>query len=126
VTGIALKPGDQLASMEVVEPGGDLLLITRQGYGKRCRLEEYPTKGRATGGVLTLNTKALPKTGPIVSARVVQENEEITAITTGGILLRMKVKNVSQQGRSSSGVRLMVVDEGDGVASLARLIEENA
>jgi DNA gyrase subunit A len=125
VTGIALKPSDQLASMEVVEPGGDLLLITQQGYGKRCKLEEYPTKGRATGGVLTLNAKALPKTGPIVSARVVQENEEITAITTGGILLRMKVKNVSQQGRSSSGVRLMVVDEGDSVASLARLIEEN-
>lgn len=121
VTGIRLKPGDALASMDVIEPKGQLLVVTEQGFGKRTHLEEYPEKGRATGGVATIDQKHIPKIGHIASARVVQEDDEITMISSGGIMLRLKVNNISMSGRATRGFRLMDLGKDDGVASLARI-----
>ncbi len=67
VTGIRLEKGDHVTSMEVVEEGGDLLVVTARGYGKRTPLSEYPVKGRATGGVQTIDKNSLNKIG-IVTA----------------------------------------------------------
>jgi DNA gyrase subunit A len=121
--GIRLRKGDYVASMEVVEPGGDLLVVTTQGYGKRTPLSEYPPKGRATGGVLTIDKKALKKLGVIASARVVQEADDLTIISANGVVIRTKVKDVSQAGRATRGVILMNIQHGDTVASLARIAE---
>ncbi len=121
--GIRLRKGDYVTSMEVVEPGGDLLVVTTQGYGKRTPLSEYPAKGRATGGVLTIDKKALKKVGVIASARVVQEADDLTIISANGVVIRTKVKDVSQAGRATRGVILMNVQDGDTVASLARIAE---
>ena len=107
--------------MEVVEPGGDLLVVTEQGYGKRTPLTEYAPKGRATGGMATINQSSLDKIGHIAAARVVQESDDITLITSGGIVLRLKVSQVSQSGRATRGVRLMNMPTGDRLASLARI-----
>ncbi len=121
VNGIHLRPTDQVTSMEVVEPGGFLMVITTLGYGKRSPLDEYPVKGRATGGVLTIDQKNMEKIGRIAAARVVQEDDEITSISTGGTVLRQRVKEINPLGRATLGVRLMDMSKGDTVASLARL-----
>ena len=121
VTGIKLSGSDKVASMEVVEPGGDLLVVTAQGYGKRTSLEEYPPKGRATGGVQTISQHSLDKTGLITAARVVQEADDLTIISAGGLILRTKVSSIKQAGRATRGVPLIELQAGDQVASLARI-----
>jgi DNA gyrase subunit A len=125
VNGIRLAKGDRLASMEVVEPGGSLVLVTARGYGKITSLDEYPTQGRANSGVITLDQKALGKTGPIAAARVVQSSDELTLITRAGMVLRARVKDIRRMGRAARGVCLMSLQEGDAVASLARLAESD-
>lgn len=121
VSGIKLKEGDLVASMEVVEKEGTLLIVTENGFGKRSHLAEYPLKGRATGGVVTIDQKHLDKVGKIASARVVQDSDEITIISSGGIMLRLKVNAISISGRSTRGFRLMDLGKGDTVASVARI-----
>ncbi|MCU0485164.1 MAG: DNA gyrase subunit A [Anaerolineales bacterium] len=121
VTAIDLSPGDLVASMEVAEPGGDLLLVTTGGYGKRSPLTEYPTKGRATGGVVTIDQKALEKIGTVAAARVVQAADDLTIISSGGVILRTQVKAIKQAGRATRGVVLIALQAGDSVASLARI-----
>ena len=120
VTGINLKEGDKLASMDVIEPGGKLLVVTENGFGKCSRLEEYPTKGRATGGVATIDQKSLPKIGEIADARVVQDDDDVTMISSGGVMLRLKVKVISMSGRSTRGFKVMDLKESI-VASVARM-----
>lgn len=121
VSGIRLRSGDRLAAMEVVEPGGDLLQVTTGGYGKRTPLSKYPPKGRATRGVLTIDKKALHIVGMIAAARVVQEADDLTIISSNGVVLRTKVKNITQAGRATRGVRIMDIKDGDTVASIARI-----
>jgi DNA gyrase subunit A len=121
VTAMRLKKGDRITSMGVVEPNGDLLIVTENGFGKRTPLSEYPPKGRATGGVVSIDQKALHKIGPIAAARVVQAADDVTIITTGGLVLRTRVQEIKQAGRAARGVHLIEVGEGDKVASLARI-----
>ncbi len=123
VAGIKLHKGDKLASMEVVEKGGYLLVVTQKGYGKRTALSEYSSTSRASLGVSTIDHKALPKIGEIAVARVVQEGAELTLISTNGVVLRTEVKKIGQQGRATRGVRIMALDDGDSLASIARLAE---
>jgi DNA gyrase subunit A len=123
VTAIKLAKGDHVTSMEVVEPGGDLMVISSCGYGKRTPLTEYPAKRRATGGIKTINQNALSKIGLLTAARVVQEADDLTIISAGGVVLRTKVKNISRTGRATRGTHLMELQEGDTVASMARLTE---
>lgn len=121
VIGIRLKPEDRVTSMEVVEPGGDLLVVTQFGYGKRTKLEDYKPKGRATMGNQTIDQKSIPDIGRIAAARVVQEADELTIISTMGVVLRTKVNTIRQAGRATRGVRVMNTQEGDSVATLARI-----
>jgi DNA gyrase subunit A len=128
VGAIRLRAGDSVASMDVVVPRGELLVVTEKGYGKRTPLDQYPVKGRNTGGVRTIADR-YEETGPIVAARVVMPEDEITLITAGGIALRTAVENVRVAGRPTLGVHVISLDEGDRLASLARLEanpEENA
>ena len=124
VAGIRLREGDQVTSMEVVEAGGYLLVVTELGYGKRVSLDEYPVKSRATGGVATADQKNLGKTGMVAVSRVVQEPDEVTIISASGIVLRLKAVGISTSGRASRGVRLISLDKEDRVASVARLASE--
>lgn len=123
VAGIKLAEGDKITSMEVVEPDGFLLTLTELGYGKRTPIKSYPTKGRATGGVLTIDEKGLVKTGPIVSARIVQVTDEVTIMTSGGVMLRLNVKDIASMGRASRGVHIINLTKGQLAVSLARLTQ---
>ena len=118
---ITLKPGDAVASMGVVDPQADLLVVSANGFGKRTPLKEYPSKGRGTSGIVTLSREKLDVTGAVVAAMVVHVEDDLTIISTGGILLRTKVRQVKQAGRSTMGVHVIGLKEGDTVASVARI-----
>jgi DNA gyrase subunit A len=121
VNAMRLDKGDFITSMEVVDDDADLLVVTANGYGKRTSLAEYSAKGRATGGMMTIAQKSLDTIGRIVSARAVRPEDELTIITTAGQALRLRVSEVRQAGRATMGTRLINLNEGDTVASVARL-----
>ncbi len=121
LTGIRMRGGDKVTSMEIIEPGGDLFIVTANGYGKRSPLDEYPAKNRATLGVKTIDHRALPQVGIIVAARVVQDPDDLTLISTNGVVIRTMVKNIRRSGRATRGVTMMNLGEGDTVAALARI-----
>ncbi|HZY41804.1 MAG TPA: DNA gyrase C-terminal beta-propeller domain-containing protein, partial [Anaerolineae bacterium] len=120
VNAIRLAEGDYVTSMDVVVPGGQLLVVAESGYGKRTPLEQYPVKGRYTGGIRTIADR-YEETGAIVAARVVKPEDEITLITANGIALRTSVESIRAAGRSTLGVRVISLDDGDKLASLAVL-----
>ncbi|HJS28827.1 MAG TPA: DNA gyrase subunit A [Anaerolineales bacterium] len=121
VLGIRLRPGDRVAGMEVIEEGCDLLIVTVKGYGKRTFAQDYPMKGRGTYGVQTVDKRALEEIGRIISARIVEMGDDLTLITAGGVIIRTNVDKISRQGRATRGVRVMNLDEGDSVATVARI-----
>ena len=125
VKGIRLKKDDAVTSMDVVEKDGTLLIVTKAGFGKQTPLKEYSAKGRATGGISTIDQKALKEVGKIAAARVVQKDDDLTIITSNGVTLRLKVKDVKQAGRATRGVHLIKPQEGDSVASVARIAAED-
>ncbi len=122
VRGINLAKGDCVIGMEVVSPGDIILTATEFGYGKRSRVDDYRLTNRGGKGVI--NLKVTEKNGPVIGIRRVIEDDEFMLITTGGQLIRSRVQDVSIIGRTTQGVRLIGVKEGDRVAALAR-IEEN-
>ena len=124
VRGIKLAKSDTLTSMEVVEPGGSLLVVTANGYGKRSKLGLYPTRHRSTKGISTTSKKARETIGVIASARVVQDSDDITIMSANGHILRAKVKKLRLAGRATKGVKLMNIKDGDRVASIARISKE--
>jgi DNA gyrase subunit A len=121
VTAIRLEAQDYVTSLEVVETGGALLLATSRGFGKRVLLNEYPIKSRATGGVQTTDKKALTKLGRISAARVVQEADDVNLMSAGGVVLRVKVSDIPIKARASQGIRLMSIEPGDNLVTLARV-----
>lgn len=118
VNAIRLDSWDRVAGADVVLPGDDLLVITEKGYGKRTPLEEYRQQNRYGQGVRAM-VLTPERTGKIVSARVVTSDDEVTCISANGIVLRTATDDISQQGRSTQGVRVMDLRAGDFVASVA-------
>ncbi|HKG55103.1 MAG TPA: DNA gyrase subunit A, partial [Anaerolineales bacterium] len=107
VNAIRLHNEDCVTSMDVVEKDGSLLVITSTGFGKQTPLKDYSAKGRATGGISTIDQKALKDIGKIVAARVIQPADDLTIITSNGVAIRIKVKDVRQAGRATKGVHLI-------------------
>ena len=124
VQGIRLAEGDRVTSMDVVDKDGSLLVVTKGGFGKQTSLKNYTPKGRATRGIATIDQKAFDEIGKIAAARVVRNDDELTIITANGVVLRLKVKDVKQSGRATKGVHLIKPQEGDYVASVARISSE--
>ncbi len=124
VLGIRLADGDEMTTMDVVEPNSSLLIVTETGVGKQTPLSEYSPKGRATQGILTIDKNAIPIVGKIIAARVVQPEDHLTLMSTGGVIIRLKVNEVKTAGRATRGVHLMRVQDGDTVAAVARIAAE--
>ncbi len=125
VMAIRLLGDDQVVSMDVVQPDGDLLVLHERGWGKRSPLTEYSPKGRYTQGIWTTDHNRLTEIGPIVSARVVGSEDQITIITSEGIILRTSVSGISRMGRPTRGVRVVNLQPKDSVAALAVLTAED-
>ncbi len=116
-----VEEGDQVVSLIVPSNDGDILTVTLNGYGKRTTLEEYPTKGRATQGVVSI--KVSERNGPVVGAIQTEEGDEMMMITDAGTLVRTRVAEVSQVGRNTQGVTLIRTAEDEHVVGLQRIDE---
>lgn len=123
VWAIRLDNDDKLAAMDICREGGDLLIVTAVGYGKRTPLEEYSCQTRFGKGVRTI-ARVIDITGPIVEARVVIPDEQITMISADGMVMRTPVEQIAQYGRATRGVRVMGIKKGDRVVSLALLNQQ--
>ena len=117
-----LKKGDRISTVEVIEPDGDLLLLTASGYGKRTALDEFSPQGRAGGGVIALGQAQ--QNGGVVASRVVQAADNVVIISQDGLALRMEVEKIPRLGRSARGSRLINLREGDRAVSIARIEPE--
>ncbi len=122
VIGMRLAGGDELLALQVAPSGGDeqttaLLVVSDGGYGKRTRLAEYRTQGRGGYGVLT--AKMPTERGTLVGALIVQDSDEIFAITSAGVVIRMSVDSLRYLSRPTAGVRLVSLDEGASVVAVA-------
>ncbi len=115
VRAMELDEGDYLVSTEVVEESGLILTISENGYGKRTKLTEYRLTGRGRKGVI--NMKTTKKVGKVVASLVVKEDTDLMIITKDGKIIRLEAGLIRQAGRSTQGVRLVRVDEGDTVAA---------
>ena len=128
VMGMRFNDGDALLSMSVVRADTSdqekyfLLVATERGYSKRTALSEYTAQGRGGKGVLTLMFD--PKRGKLVGATIVELQDELYAITSGGGVIRTFAKQVRKAGRQTKGVRLMNLAEGDSLLAIARNADE--
>jgi DNA gyrase subunit A len=121
VQGMRLRGDDEVISVAIATDDADLLVVTENGYGKRTRVSEYPKKGRGGMGVKTVQlTEAR---GHLAGARVVRDGYQVMLISTGGTVIRMQVEEVKRLGRSTQGVIVMRLREGELVSSLAPVVE---
>ncbi len=125
VMAMRLIEDDEIVSLDVVKSDADLLVLHERGWGKRAPLDDYPVKGRYTQGVWTTDHRRLDEVGPIAAARVVSPDDHVTVMTANGIILRTPVSGISRMGRSTRGVRVVNLQEGDSVAALAVLTHED-
>lgn len=122
VQGMRFNTDDWLLSLNVVRDDTYLLVATSGGYAKRTAIEEYTAQGRGGKGVLTIQYD--PKRGTLVGALIVDDDDEIYAITSGGGVIRTAANQVRRAGRQTKGVRLMNLGEGDTLLAIARNADE--
>ncbi len=117
VRGIKLKADDRAISLDVVRESADLFVVTDTGFGKRVKTDRFNTQGRGGQGVRAIKLTAAR--GFVVAAFMVHLDDEVLLASSGGVLIRTPVREVSSQGRDATGVRVMNLDEGHAVAAVA-------
>jgi DNA gyrase subunit A len=123
VRGIELEEGDQVIAAEVVQEGDVYVLtVTERGYGKRTPLEEYRLQGRAGKGIIDIKTGG--RNGAVVGMLQLREGDDILVVTTKGMIIRVHAAQITSQGRNTMGVRIIELEEGDQVGSIARVEAE--
>ncbi|HEX6761424.1 MAG TPA: DNA gyrase subunit A [Gaiellaceae bacterium] len=121
VQGMRLRGEDEVISVTIAADDADLLVVTENGYGKRTRVSDYPRKGRGGLGVKTVQlTEAR---GHLAGARVVRDGYQVMLISTGGTVIRMSVDDIRRMGRSTQGVIVMRLRDGELVSSLAPVVD---
>lgn len=125
VRAIKLEKDDEVVAMELVEPGQELLVVTQKGYGKRTKVEEYKTQVRGGKGLLTYDKAKFKKTGELVGAMVVDDDDDIMLINSDGIIIRMQANEVSRLGRATQGVKIMSVAGDANIIALAKVARED-
>ena len=124
VRAIKLEKDDEVVAMELVEPGQELLVVTKKGFGKRTKVEDYKIQVRGGKGLLTYDKAKFKKTGELVGAMAVDNDDEILLINSDGIIIRMAAKEISKLGRATQGVKIMNVGEEANIIALAKVIKE--
>lgn len=122
VRGVKLREDDYVVGMSILGEDDEVLIITENGYGKRTAAAEYPIKGRGGKGIKTANITE--KNGPLSGLTTVNGQEDILLVTNKGVIIRFNVDSVSQTGRSTQGVRLIRLEEGAKVSTMAKVEAE--
>ncbi len=122
IRGIRLSKGDEVVGMEVVLPHTSLLTVTENGYGKRTLASEYRIQNRGGSGIFTV--KRTKKTGDVVGVKSITDEDELMIISNKGKIIRLKAADIPVQGRSTQGVRLITLEEGERVVAVAKLAEK--
>ena len=122
VRGIALRPGDVVVDMAVIQAGMSLLTVCERGMGKRTTIDEYRLTKRGGKGVI--NVRVTEKNGPVVALRAVTDDDALMLITGQGVLLKMTLDQLRDIGRATQGVRLIRVGEDDKVVAVAQVASE--
>ena len=122
VIGMKLSPGDEIIGMQLDHQGDSLLIVSENGMGKRTYLEEFSVQKRGGKGVKCY--KITEKTGDVVGVKAVNDDHEIMMITTGGIIIQLRMEDISTLGRITSGVKMIQLDEGVSVAKIAKVREK--
>jgi DNA gyrase subunit A len=123
VIGVRLNPDDYVVSMAIVGEDGDLLTITENGFGKRTAISEYRKTHRGGKGVRTIITNE--RNGRVIFVRELTDEDEIMLTSREGMVVRIPVKDIRLQGRNTMGVRVMRLNEGDSVVSVAKVVESS-
>ena len=123
VRGINLVDGDEVVAMQLCSQGSQILIVSERGLGKRTNMEEFTVQNRGGKGVKCY--KITEKTGEVVGAKAVDEENEIMLINTEGIIIRMECSGISVLGRITSGVKLINLRDNETVASIAKVRESN-
>ena len=122
VTGIRLRPKDEVVGVEVVEEEKDILTVCGRGYGKKTRVKEYRLQNRGGKGII--NVKVDAKNGEVVGVLEATDDDELMIISVGGKIIRMPIKTINRYHRSARGVRLVELEQGDKVTAIALLAEK--
>ncbi len=122
VYGIDVAKSDQVVSLAIVDPKATLLVAGENGIGKRTAFDEYRVQSRGGKGIITMKTNE--KTGGVVGALTVKEDDEIMLITVGGQMVRIPVQGIREAGRNTQGVKLINIGESDKLQAIAPVISE--
>ena len=120
VRGMKMRGTDEVVSVDVARDEASILLVTESGYGKRTQINHFARKGR--GGMGMIGIKLTGKKGRVVAAFMVGLDDEIVVVSSGGTTIRIPVREISSQGRAATGVRVMSLESGQVVASVAPII----
>ena len=124
VRGMNVSRGkNEVLAMDIARDDDELLVVTENGFGKRTSIAEYPQKGRGGMGVQTI--RLTERKGGVAGAMIVREHQELLFISQEGMVQRTSVRGISRYGRSSQGVRLMNMREGDRVSAVALVVEDS-
>lgn len=123
VRGMKLKEGDEVVSCDIATDDADILIVTTEGFGKRTKVERFNAQARGGQGVRGI--KLNEKRGNVVAAFMVSLDDEIVLASSGGVTIRVSVRDISAQGRDATGVRVMNLDSGNVVASVAPIFTVN-
>jgi DNA gyrase subunit A len=122
VRGIRLRAGDEVVSCDVARDEVDILMVTDAGYGKRTKIERFNVQTRGGQGVRGIKLTA--RRGGVVAAFMVPYEGDILLVSSGGVTIRMSVREIASQGRDATGVRVMNLDDGQAVAAVAAVAAE--
>ena len=127
VRAILLEKGDEVVSMELdIDQTRKMLVITENGFGKRTPLDEYRLQARGGKGVATYDKTKFGKTGLLVGATLVSEDDEVMVINSNGVIIRIRADEVSTLGRTTQGVKVMKVEKGNRIVSFAKVVDEDS
>jgi len=122
VVGMKLDSNDKVVSMEILSLGADILTVAEGGFGKRTEMDEYRLQSRGGKGIITMKTTE--KTGRVIGVQLVGADDQLMLITNTGKIIRLRINDIRVIGRNTQGVRLIDLDDGERVVSLARLAEK--
>ena len=125
VRAIKLEAKDEVVSMELTRPEQELMVVTKKGFGKRTRAKDYKIQVRGGKGLLTYDKAKFKKTGELVGAIVVDDDDDVMLINSDGVIIRVPAREVSKLGRATQGVKIMNVGEDADIIAISKVARDD-